>query len=95
MKALDILKSKNVKIKGKVLVCNKGGYRDDSFAYCISETEDAINVVVISAVNPREYQVKKSEDGKFVLQEFINAILYNEWKARTIHKFPITPSLVV
>ena len=94
LKAADILKSKNIEIKGKVLVCNKGGYRDDTFAYCISETEDMLNVIVISDVNPREYQVEKGTSENLV-QEIINAILYNEWKARTIHKKPIAVSLEI
>lgn len=94
MKAPDIFKSKNVEIKGKVLCCSKGGYRDDTFAYCISETDDAINVVVISDVNPREYQIEKPE-GTVKLQDIITAILYNEWKARTINKRPVALGLEI
>lgn len=85
MKAVDIFKAKNIKVEGKVLCCSKGGYKDNTFAYCISETGSAINVVVISDVNPREYQLEKPAT-EIKLQEIITAILYNEWKARTIHK---------
>lgn len=84
MKALEIFKTNNKTVNGKILSCSKGGYKDDTFAYCISQVEDTLNVVVISAVNPREYTVEKPA-GKVNLQDIITAILYNEWKARVIH----------
>lgn len=91
LKAQEIFKEKGIKIDGKVLACSKGGYRDDTFAFCISETEETFNVIVISAVNPREYQVEKSN----ALQDIYTAILYNEWKARTIHKRSISTGLPI
>lgn len=81
MTALQIFREKNIKFKGTVLLCSKGGYKGDNFAYCISETEDAIHVVVISDVNPREYQMAKPE--KLYVRDIETAILYAEWKART------------
>lgn len=84
MKALDIFKAHNKTVNGKILSCSKGGYTDDTFAYCISDVGNAINVVVISDVNPREYSVEKPA-GAIYLQDIITAILYNEWKARVIH----------
>lgn len=83
MTALQIFREKNIKFKGTVLLCSKGGYKGDNFAYCISETEDAIHVIVISDVNPREYQMAKPE--KLYIRDIETAILYGEWKARTFY----------
>ena len=84
MTALQIFREKNIKFKGTVLICSKGGNRGDNFAYCISETEDAIHVIVISDVNPREYQIEKTGQNIFV-RDIETAILYNEWKTRTFY----------
>ena len=83
MTALQIFRAKNIQFKGTVLLCSKGGYRGDNFAYCISETENAIHVIVISDVNPREYDMEKPE--KLYIRDIESAILYGEWKARTYH----------
>ena len=80
MTAREMLKGK--KPKGKILKCSKGGYRDNTFAYYICDDGEKYNIVVLSKVNPREYSVNYNE--KTNVETLETAILYNEWKARTI-----------
>ena len=67
---------------GKVLKRSKGGYRDDTFAYCICDDGQKYNVKVLSEVNPREYSVGYGKETNTETLE--NAILYNEWQSRVI-----------
>lgn len=65
---------------GTMLVCSKGGYRSDDFAYCITDDGTKYNIVVLSKVNPRKYSVPHGPSTTTETLE--NAILYNEWHAR-------------
>ena len=83
MTALQIFKTTGTMIPiGKRLLCSKGGYRDDDFAYCICDDGTKYNIKVISAVNPREYSVPYGPETTVTTLE--TAILYNEWRARVI-----------
>ena len=74
---------KNIKPKGKILRCSKGGYRgEDTFAYCIYDDGEKYNIKVLSKFNPREYSVEYGD--KTNVDTLENAILYNEWQARVI-----------
>ena len=94
MTALQIFKSTNTMIpKGTRLLCSKGGYRDNEFAYCICDDGTQYNVKVISAVNPREYSVPYGPETTAHTLE--NAILYNEYVARVVasRKKQVTPTV--
>lgn len=67
---------------GEVLLFSKGGYKDDTFAYCICDDCTQYNIKVLSAVNPREYSVPYGPDT--TVETIENAILYNEWHARVL-----------
>lgn len=83
MTALQIFKNNGIMIpRGVRLLCSKGGYRGDDFAYCICDDGTQYNIKVISAVNPREYSVPYGPETTAHTLE--NAILYNEWRARVI-----------
>ena len=83
MTALQIFKNTGTMIpRGVRLLCSKGGYRDNDFAYCICDDGTQYNIKVISAVNPREYSVPYGPETTALTLE--NAILYNEWRARVI-----------
>lgn len=89
MKATEIFKKQQTQLPdGQVLCCSKGGYRDDSFAYCISDDGKQFNVKVISAVLPRKYSVMHGPDAS--LRTVTTAILYNESKARVMNKQSLT-----
>ena len=84
MTARQIFKANGIMApRGVIVRFSKGGYKDDSFAYCIAVCSDQYNVTVISAVNPREYSVPNGFDT--TVETIENAILYNEWQARTLH----------
>lgn len=83
MTARQIFKEKGVMAPiGKVLLFSKGGYKDDSFAYCICDDSTKYNIKVLSAVNPREYSVPYGPET--TVETLETAILYNEWHARVI-----------
>lgn len=83
MTALQIFKSTGTMVpRGVRLLASKGGYRDDNFAYCICDDGTQYNIKVISAVNPREYSVPYGPQTTVETME--TAILYNEWRARSI-----------
>ena len=84
MTARQIFKTNGIMAPiGKPVLFSKGGYKDDTFAYCIAICGEQYNVKVISAVNPREYSVPNGFDT--TVETIENAILYNEWQARTLH----------
>lgn len=72
---------KGIEPKGKVIICLKGGYRDD-FAYCICDDGSKYNIKVLSQVNPREYSVEYGSG--ITVQNLENAILDNEYQARIL-----------
>lgn len=73
-----------IKPDGKILKCSKGGYRDNTFAYCICDDGQKYNVKILSEVLPREYSVEYGKDTSLCTLE--NAILYNEWVSRVMER---------
>lgn len=75
---------KGITPNGKVLKCSKGGYDYglNTFAYRICDDGERYNIKVLSDVLPREYSVEYSK--KISVDSLENAILYNEWRARSI-----------
>lgn len=83
MTAKELFKNRKADIKGKILKQSKGGYRNsDDFAYSISKDNENYYIIVLSKVNPRSYSVKIKEGT--TVQTLENAILYNEYVARTL-----------